>query len=86
MVNISANINKTKNHLSSQLIVHKTIMEYDVLNAGPGLVQALQWKSGEVKLVLWVQVYHKFISKKLIYIFIKPTCVYVHQRWNSLRR
>jgi hypothetical protein len=35
MVKNSANMDKAKNHLSSQLIVHKTIMEYDVLNASP---------------------------------------------------
>jgi hypothetical protein len=35
---------------SSQLIVHKTIMEYDVLNASPGLRQT--HKCNEVKPVI----------------------------------
>ena len=50
MVKNSANINKAKNHLSSQLIVHKTIMAYDVLNASPGLRQTQ--KCSEVKPVI----------------------------------
>ena len=50
MVKNSANMDKAKNHLSSQLIVHKTIMEYDVLNASPGLRQT--HKCNEVKPVI----------------------------------
>jgi hypothetical protein len=42
-------MNKAKNHLLSQLIVHKTIMEYDVLNASPGsvIIHADSQKIGE---------------------------------------
>ena len=50
MVKTSANINKAKNHLLSQLIVHKTILAYDVLNASPGLRQTQ--KCSKVKPVI----------------------------------
>ena len=50
MVKNSANMDKAKNHLSSQLIVHKTIMEYDVLNSSPGLRQTQ--KCSKVKPVI----------------------------------
>ena len=50
MVNNSANINKTNNHISLQPIAHKKkTMTYDVVNPGPGLGQAQ--KCGRVKLV-----------------------------------
>jgi hypothetical protein len=47
MVNNFTNINKTNNHLSPKLIVHKKIMTYDVGDASLGLGQAR--KSGGIK-------------------------------------
>jgi hypothetical protein len=40
MVNNFTNINKTNNHLSPKLIVHKKIITYDVGDASLGLGQA----------------------------------------------
>ena len=53
MVIISININKTNNHLSSELTEHKREMTYDVGNLGPGLGKAQ--KHGGVKPINWIQ-------------------------------
>ena len=64
MVNKSTSVNKTNNHLSSQITIQEQTTTYGIGKPGPGLEQAQ--KCGRVKLVNGYWIIDNWISNNVV--------------------